>query len=95
MTNTIFTRIIVADTTKKAWDILEKEFCGIDKVCSIKLQYQRIEFEMLKIKDSKAIRQYYVTIEETINQMQIHGESVNNKKVVDKLLIAIIENMIS
>ena len=32
---------VMADTTKKAWDILEEEFSGTDKVCSIKLQYLR------------------------------------------------------
>ena len=37
MTKTVFSKIAVANYAKEAWDILEKNFKGIDKVHIVKL----------------------------------------------------------
>ena len=47
MTKTIFSKIAATNYAKEAWDILETNFKGIDKVCTVKLQNIRREFENL------------------------------------------------
>ncbi len=45
MTETFFPKIAAANYAKEAWDILETNFKGTDKVHTIKLQNIRREFE--------------------------------------------------
>ena len=47
MTETIFPKIAAANYAKEAWDILETNFKGTDKLCNVKLQNIRREFENL------------------------------------------------
>ena len=58
---------------------LEEQFRNVDKMCSIKREYLRREFEMLKMKDSYTIGIYYGRIEESVNQIKLYEEIVTDK----------------
>src|ERR1044072_3950330 len=57
VTNAIFPRIMRAKTAKEAWNT--EEFQGSDKLRAVKLQSLRRDFELLKMKESKTVKDYY------------------------------------
>nr|UBX54620.1 transposon Pol polyprotein [Lupinus angustifolius] len=89
LVETIFPRIMGATSAKEAWDTLKEEFHGNDKVRTIKLQTLRREFELLKMKESETIKDYYSKIKEIVNQMKAYGENIIDKRIVEKILISI------
>ena len=50
MTEIVFPKIAVENYAKEAWDILEMNLKGTDKVCIVKVQNIRREFENLQIR---------------------------------------------
>ena len=52
----IFSRIIRANTSKEAWEILKNEFKGSNKIIFIRLQSLRKDFDTLLIKEDKPIK---------------------------------------
>ncbi|GAV80334.1 DUF4219 domain-containing protein/UBN2 domain-containing protein [Cephalotus follicularis] len=88
---TIFQRIVGASTEKEAWDTLQEEFQGSDRVRAIKLLNFRRECELLKMKDGNAIKDYVSKLIETINQMRIVGEKIPDQKIIEKVLISLPE----
>ena len=58
MTKNFFSKIAVADYAKEAWDILETNFKGIDKVIVVKLQMIKRDFENLEMRDNEPIVEF-------------------------------------
>lgn len=58
MTETIFSKIAATNYAKEAWDILEKNFKGIDKVRVVKLQMIRREFKNLHMRVNEPIVEF-------------------------------------
>ena len=85
----IFPRIAGAKNAKDAWEILQEEFKGNEKVRTIKLQSLRREFENLKMKESETSKTYYSKIKELVNQMRAYGEEIPDKRIVEKILITV------
>nr|KYP40231.1 hypothetical protein KK1_038424 [Cajanus cajan] len=73
VTNTIFSRIMGATTVKEAWTTLQEEFEGSEKVRAIILQTLRHNFELLNMKESETVKDYYSKIKEIVNQMRAYG----------------------
>ncbi|GAV80729.1 UBN2 domain-containing protein [Cephalotus follicularis] len=88
---TIFPRIVGASTAKEAWDTLQEEFQGSDSVRAIKLLNFRREFELLKMKDGDAVKDYVSKLIETVNQMRIIGEKIPHQNIIEKVLISLPE----
>ncbi|KAL0349435.1 UNVERIFIED_CONTAM: hypothetical protein Sangu_1171300 [Sesamum angustifolium] len=86
-----FPRISVATSAKEAWSILQKEYQGSAKVRIIKLQTLRRDFENMKMNDAETIDEYYTKVRELVNQLKAYGEDIPEKRVVEKLLISVIE----
>ncbi|XP_074363233.1 uncharacterized protein LOC141703691, partial [Apium graveolens] len=89
VTKPIFTRISRASTTKEAWEILEGEFHGDDKVRSINLQSLKKDFQNLRMKDSENTQSYNARVMEIVNQMKILGDDITDQHVVEKILISL------
>ena len=87
--DTIFPRIMRANTAKEAWEILQQEFQGDSKVRSIKLQSLRRDFENLKMKDNELVKDYFSRIIEIVNQMKSYGEEISDEKIVKKILVSL------
>ncbi|XP_026378463.1 uncharacterized protein LOC113272887 [Papaver somniferum] len=89
--DTIFPRIMGATTAKEAWAKLKEEFQGNEKVRTIKLQTLRRDLENIKMKDSETARNFYCRVKDIVNQMNIYGEVIADKKLVEKILISLSE----
>nr|KYP71431.1 Retrovirus-related Pol polyprotein from transposon TNT 1-94 [Cajanus cajan] len=89
VTDTIFSRIMGATTAKEAWTTLQEEFEGNEKVRAVKLQTLRHNFELLNMKESETVKDYYSKIKEIVNQMKAYGENILDKKIVEKILISV------
>ena len=74
MTEMIFFKIAVANYAKEAWDILETNFKGTNKVCIVKLQNIRMEFENLQMKENESVANYSSRTSNVINQLQSNGQ---------------------
>ncbi|XP_058223045.1 uncharacterized protein LOC131332766 [Rhododendron vialii] len=82
----IYPRIFNAKSAKEAWDVLKEEFQGNEKVVSIKLQSMWRDFDNLSMKESECIRDFFSKVAEIVNQIKSHGEAIQDKKVVEKIL---------
>jgi hypothetical protein len=78
----------VASTKKanKAWDILQASYQGMDKVKTSKLKILRRYFENLSMKDIDLVDSFYTHVIGLINQIKSHGETIQYRKVVEKVL---------
>ena len=88
VSDTIFPRIMAAAKAKEAWDILQQEFQGSTKVRSIKLQHLRREFENMKMKENETLKEFLDKFMELVNQMKAYGESFNDIKITQKILLS-------
>lgn len=87
----MFPRNIEAKKSKEVRDILQQEFQGDKKVRIIKLQTLRRELEYLKIKESETLTDYFSKLTEIVNQMKSYGERVEQKRIVEKILVSLPE----
>ena len=87
--DTIFSRIIGATNSKQAWNTIQEEFQGSDEVRNVKLHSLRREFEWIRMKEFETIKDYYCRIKEIVSKMRAYGETILDKKIVEKILIYI------
>ncbi|XP_074373572.1 uncharacterized protein LOC141713908 [Apium graveolens] len=69
-----------------AWEILQKSFQGVEKVKKVRLQVLRGEFENLKMKSSENIGEFVTRLKTVTNEMKRNGESLDDVRVMEKLL---------
>ena len=83
--DTIFSRIISATSAKQAWNTIQGEFQRSDEVRNVKLHSLRQKFELIRMKESETIKYYYCRIKEIVSQMRAYGETILDKKIVEKI----------
>ncbi|XP_074374846.1 uncharacterized protein LOC141715635 [Apium graveolens] len=81
-----FEKISNVKTAKDAWEILQKSFQGVEKVKKVRLQVLRGEFENIKMKASENIGEYITRLKTVTNEMKRNGESLDDVRVMEKLL---------
>ncbi|XP_073064165.1 uncharacterized protein [Primulina eburnea] len=86
VSKSIYPRIFNKRKTKEAWEVLQKEFHGNDKVVSIKLQSLWRDFDNLLMKESENIRSFFSRVAEIVNNIQSLGDNIQDKRVVEKIL---------
>ena len=86
MENKVFEKIVDSDSSKEAWDTLMKYFSGDDKVKKIRLQSLRRQYELLQMKNEEKIEDYFSFVLTITNQMNICGETLSDKSVMEKIL---------
>ncbi|GKA38705.1 retrovirus-related pol polyprotein from transposon TNT 1-94, partial [Tanacetum coccineum] len=59
---TIFSRIVAANSAKEAWDTLKTEYQGSAKVITVKLQILRRDFESAVIKSNETVQTYIARV---------------------------------
>ena len=74
MTETVFPKIAATNYAKETWDILETNFKETDKVCTVKLQNIRREFENLQMKENESVADFSSRTSNVINQLKSNGE---------------------
>ncbi|XP_017604832.1 uncharacterized protein LOC108451682 [Gossypium arboreum] len=91
VSDVIFTRIMACSTPKEAWERLREEFMGSDKTRQQQVINLKRDFENLKIKESKTIKQYSDRIMATVNSIRLLGEDFNESTVVEKVITTLLE----
>ncbi|XP_057452215.1 uncharacterized protein LOC130744037 [Lotus japonicus] len=84
-----FEKITNAETSKAAWDSLLKSHAGGEKMKKAKLQTLCRQFELLQIKDSGKISEYFTKVLTLTNLMKGYGEIVTDLMIVEKILISL------
>ncbi|XP_047268060.1 uncharacterized protein LOC124898459 [Capsicum annuum] len=79
----MFEKVTDATTSKKVWEILQNSFQGVDKVKKVKLQTLRADFEVLKIKESKSILDFWSRVMAVVNQLRRYREEVDDASFKD------------
>ncbi|KAK5771999.1 hypothetical protein PVK06_048257 [Gossypium arboreum] len=81
----IFTKIMACETPKGAWDKLNEKFQGSNKTRQQHLINLRRDFENLKIKEAKTMKQYANKIIAVVNSIRLLGDQFNDSRVVEKV----------
>ncbi|XP_074278358.1 uncharacterized protein LOC141601950 [Silene latifolia] len=85
VSETIFPKIMRASTAKEAWDSLQKEFHGDERIRTIRLNTLRKDFENLKMRENEDIQTYTSRVTEIVNQMKIYESRDLSKLKVTEL----------
>lgn len=82
----IFERISTSESSKEAWEMLYKSYKGEERVKIVRLQTLRCEFDNLKMKETESVEEYYTRVIILLNQLRLNGESIDDRRVVEKIL---------
>ena len=82
----IFPRISGATSAHQAWNLLASAYKGTDHVKTVRLQTLRLQFESLKMKESKSVDLFMTRVSGLMTQFQTYGESLEQKIVVQNIL---------
>ena len=86
VSRSILPRIISADVSKDAWEILKKQFGGHDRVISIKLQNLWRDFDNIHMKDNENMQDFFSRVSVIVNQIRGYGDTFDDKRIVEKVL---------
>ncbi|KAK8916408.1 hypothetical protein KSP39_PZI022184 [Platanthera zijinensis] len=82
----VYPRIMGAATPREAWNILQGEFQGSEKVISIKLQHQWKMWENISMKENESVKDFVSRIMCIVNQIRSLGDKLKDKKIAPKIL---------
>ncbi|WZY75710.1 hypothetical protein YC2023_022094 [Brassica napus] len=79
-------QILDRKTSKVIWDSMKRKFGGNDRVKRSLLQKLRRDFELLEMKETEKVEEYFTRVLAITNQMRSNGEEMPDQKVVEKIL---------
>ncbi|GJV09077.1 hypothetical protein Tco_1346733 [Tanacetum coccineum] len=88
---TTFEQILDRGSSKAIWDSLKKRYVGNDRVKKSMLQKLRRDFKVIEIKTNETIAGYFGRVLIVANQMRSNGETMSGTKIMEKILITLIE----
>ena len=89
ITDKFFPRIISATSSKEAWQILQNEFQGTEKVRVVKLLTVKRYIHNLQMKKKETLKEYFSKVIELVNQIKKLGKNLIDKSVFEKFLISL------
>ncbi|KAK1647471.1 hypothetical protein QYE76_065276 [Lolium multiflorum] len=78
--------LAVKDTAKEAWDAIKTIRVGADRVRDSKAQNFRKQYEDLRFKSGESVDDFGLRLQELVHQLDIHGDPIDDKKVILKYL---------
>ncbi|GAU43423.1 hypothetical protein TSUD_334860 [Trifolium subterraneum] len=81
-----FERVGDAQSSKEAWDNLEKAYGGAAKVKKVWLQTYKRQFELLQMEEKESVGDFFTRVTKLVNLMKGCGETMNDQSVVEKIL---------
>nr|XP_034893500.1 uncharacterized protein LOC118032835 [Populus alba] len=88
----ILETILKEDTAKDIWDSMKKKYQGTTRVKRAQLQALRKEFEILHMKEGESVNDYFSRTLSIANKICIHGESLEDVTVIEKILRSMTHN---
>lgn len=88
---TILKTITKKSTAKELWDSMKNKYQGNARVKRAQLQTLRRDFEVLEMKDGESVNDYFGRVMVVANAMRNYGETMDNVKVVEKILRTLTE----
>ncbi|KAL0844254.1 hypothetical protein Bca101_017500 [Brassica carinata] len=79
-------QILDRKTSKIIWESLKKKYGGNDRVKKSLLQKLRRDFELLEMKETELVDEYFKRVLAITNQMRSNGETMADSNVVQKIL---------
>lgn len=78
--------IIQKGITKQLWDSLRTKYQGNERVKRAQLQRLRREFEVLEMRETENITEYFSRVLLIATDMRNLGEDMRDTKIVEKIL---------
>ncbi|XP_057986574.1 uncharacterized protein LOC131171131 [Hevea brasiliensis] len=75
---------MACETTKQAWNRLKEEFQGSKSSKQMSVLNLRREFEVLKMKESKTLKEYTARLMSVVNKIILSSEDLLDKRVMEK-----------
>jgi len=91
VSDVVFTRIINCETTKEAWDTLREAFQGNERTWQLQILNLRKEFEMLRMKETEIIKEYFDRLLIVVNKIRLLCEDLPDRRIVEKVLVSLLE----
>ena len=85
------TRIMSLKTAKEIWDYLKVEYEGDERIRGMKVLNLIRDFELQKMKESDLVKEYYDRLLSIANKVRLLGSTLNDSRIVEKLLVTIPE----
>ncbi|XP_076892047.1 uncharacterized protein LOC143543665 [Bidens hawaiensis] len=79
-----FEQILDRRTSKSIWDAMKQKYEGNARVKRSMLQKLRRDFEILEMKATESIPEYFGRVLTVANQMRNNGETMTNQIIVEK-----------
>ncbi|XP_010527350.1 PREDICTED: uncharacterized protein LOC104804703 [Tarenaya hassleriana] len=90
VSQSVFTKIMSFETTKEVWDFM-KEYEGDEKIRGMKVLNLFKEFERQQMKTNESVKDYINRLVSIVNKIRILGEDIEDKRIVQKVLVSIPE----
>ena len=87
----VFYRIMACKTAKHAWDRLKEEYKGSDRIRQMQVLKLKREFESLNMQEDETISKYDDQISLIVNNIRLLGEEFTDKRIVEKVLMTLLE----
>ncbi|KAK8938543.1 hypothetical protein KSP39_PZI011604 [Platanthera zijinensis] len=81
-----FEKISDAETSKEAWEILQRSMQGVDKAKKVKLQSLRAQYEVMRMQSSEKVGDFVTRLRTLTNEMKRNGETIDEVSFMEKLL---------
>jgi hypothetical protein len=82
----ILETILERNTARDIWEAMRRKYQGSTKVKRAHLQALRREFEVLAMKESESVSDYFARTIAIANRMSVQGETLQQVAVVEKIL---------
>ncbi|KAK0576845.1 hypothetical protein LWI29_024227 [Acer saccharum] len=87
----IFEKIAHTTSAKRAWDVLMNTYKGVEKVKKVRLQTMRRQLELLQMKKTEKVADYFSQTLALVNQMKSNGETISDVQIMEKILRTLTE----
>ena len=87
----ILIKIMKIDSAAKIWEYLKEEYKGNERIKNMKVMNLILEFEMKKMKESDAVKDYGAQLLSIADKVRLLGKEFSNKKIVQKILVTLPE----
>ncbi|XP_016731567.1 uncharacterized protein [Gossypium hirsutum] len=87
----ISTRIMNLGSGKEIWDYLKKEYQGNEKTKNMQVLNLIKEFEMMKMKEIKTIKDCFDKLKGIVNKVRLLGKDSFDDRVMQKILVTLPE----